>query len=219
MTAPRRLFVFDLDGTLIDSRRDIADAANELLMRCGVASLPEAAVARMVGEGAAVLVARAFEARGARMPPDALDQFLAIYGERLTVHTRPYPGMMETLTELRKRETRLAVLTNKPRRSTLTILERLELQPFFLPELVLCGDDPWPRKPDPAGLRHLITRANVAATATLLIGDSLIDWRTARAADTSVCLARYGFGFEGFPDDLLGPDDFCVDSPAGLLTL
>jgi phosphoglycolate phosphatase len=219
MTASRRLFVFDLDGTLIDSRKDIADAANELLTRCGVAALPELVVARMVGEGAAVLVARAFEARGSQMPPDALEQFLAIYGERLTAHTRPYSGMLETLGQLRDRGTRLAVLTNKPRRSSVTILERLELQPFFSPDLVLCGDDPWPRKPDPAGLRHLIACANLPATSTLLIGDSLIDWRTARAADTSICLARYGFGFEGFPDDLLGPDDFSVDSPAGLLTL
>jgi haloacid dehalogenase-like hydrolase len=77
------LFVFDLDGTLIDSRRDIADAANELLVQSGAPRMGEDAIARMVGEGAAVLVARAFEASGVPLPADALERFLAIYDDHL----------------------------------------------------------------------------------------------------------------------------------------
>jgi phosphoglycolate phosphatase len=214
-----RLYVFDLDGTLIDSRRDIAAAANELLADCGAAPLPEQQIARLVGDGAALLVARAFAAAGVAAPPDALERFLAIYDRRLTDHTRPYSGIPETLAALRTRGVGLGVLTNKPRRASVTILERLDLARFFAPDLVVGGDGPLPRKPDPAGLRQLMARAEAAPHATLLVGDSSIDWQTARAAATRICMAAYGFGFEGFPLESLGPDDFCVESPAGLLTL
>jgi phosphoglycolate phosphatase len=213
------LWVFDLDGTLIDSRRDIADTANQLLIECGVPPIGEDRIGRMVGEGAAMLVARAFKAAGTAPPPDALERFLAIYDVRLTRHTRPYDGMIAALAALRARGATLAVLTNKPRRATAAILERLDLAGYFSPELVFGGDGPFPRKPDPGGLRELMTRAGADARETLLVGDSLIDWRTARAAMTSICMATYGFGFEGFPRETLGLNDLRVDSPAGLLML
>src|SRR5262245_15792575 len=92
-----RLIVFDLDGTLIDSRRDIANSANALLVDCGARPLPEALVGRMVGDGAAVLIARAFEASGIDKPADALERFITIYGRHLTDHTRPYDGVEEML--------------------------------------------------------------------------------------------------------------------------
>lgn len=218
--APRsyRLIAFDLDGTLVDSRRDIADAANELLERSGAVPLPEARIGRMVGEGAATLIARAFEASGVERPADALQRFLAIYDRRLTDHTRPYDGIAEALTVLGARAT-LAVLTNKPLAATRTILERLGLAEHFSPEMVVGGDGPFPRKPDPAALRDLMRRARAESEATLLVGDSFIDWRTARAAGASVCLARYGFGFEGFPSDSIGPEDLVIDAPPQLLML
>ncbi len=81
------------------------------------------------------------------------------------------------------------------------------------------GDGPCPRKPDPAGLVDLGRRADVRADATVLVGDSIIDCRTARAASTSMCMARYGFGFEDFPADAIGPEDLFVDSPEELLAL
>ena len=213
-----RLIVFDLDGTLIDSRRDIADAANALLESCGAARLPEDRIGRMVGDGAATLVARAFEASQIERPPDALDRFLALYHERLLDHTRPYPGMIETL-EILAARVRLALLTNKPRRATIAILEGLDLGRFFSPDAVIGGDGRFPRKPDPTGLQHLQTAAALRAQETMLVGDSVIDWRTARAAATPLCLARYGFGFETFPADALGGEDIVIDSPRDLLNL
>jgi phosphoglycolate phosphatase len=172
----------------------------------------------MVGEGAATLVARAFEAAGLPRPADALARFLEIYDAHLTYHTRPYPGIPATLAALHGRVA-VAVLTNKPLRATETILHRLNLEGYFGPQLIIGGDGAWPRKPDPGGLRELMARAAVDSGETLLVGDSPIDWGTARAAGTAICVAQYGFGFEAFSRDALTVADHIVGSPAGILQL
>jgi len=210
--------VFDLDGTLIDSRKDIADAANQLLRDCGAPPLPEDRIGRMVGDGAATLVARTFAASGIERPPDALERFLAIYDRWLLNHTRPYDGIPDVLGALVSRAS-LAVLTNKPIASTRRVLAGLGLARFFEDDAVIGGDGPFPRKPDPAGLRHLGARAGISPDDTLLVGDSIIDWRTARDASSAICVARYGFGYEGFPVDELRPSDLLIDTPAQLLSL
>jgi phosphoglycolate phosphatase len=215
---PFSLIVFDLDGTLIDSRRDIADAANTLLVECGAGPLPEREIGRMVGDGAATLVARAFARSGAGPPPDALERFLEIYERHLLRHTRPYPGTSEALGALAGRAT-LAMLTNKPVRATLEILHGLDLARHFSQALVIGGDGPFPRKPDPAGLVHLMIATGSRSAATVLVGDSVIDCKTARAAPASLCLARYGFGSADFPLGELAPDDLVVDNPMQLVSL
>jgi phosphoglycolate phosphatase len=212
------LIVFDLDGTLIDSRRDIADAANALLVSCGAEPIPEERIGRMVGDGAGTLVARAFKASGIERPPDALERYLAFYETRLLNHTRPYDGIPAVLEALGRRAA-LAVLTNKPIASTRRILDGLDLARYFPEAAVFGGDGPFPPKPDPAALRHLTASAHANAESTLMVGDSVIDWRTARAASTEVCLARYGFGFDSVPLDELGPEDRVIDAPSQLLDL
>jgi phosphoglycolate phosphatase len=215
-TRRARLIVFDLDGTLIDSRRDLADATNALLEELGAAPLPVDAVAAMVGEGAAVLVRRALTAAGLDpLTPGALDRFLVHYDARLVAHTRPYPGMPETLDALRA-VAPLAVLTNKPQRATGRILGALELEAYFA--RVVGGDTPLGRKPDPAGLLHLAEATGVPPDATVLVGDSPIDRETARRAGARICLARYGFGFTFGPGELDGVD-WIVDRPADLVAL
>jgi phosphoglycolate phosphatase len=111
----------------------------------------------------------------------------------------------------------LAVLTNKPIRSTREILAGLDLARHFPHDAVVGGDGPFPRKPDPAGLQYIQTVVGMPAAATLLVGDSVIDRRTAKAAGTAICVARYGFGFEGFNADELKPGDLTIDSPLDLL--
>ena len=199
-TAPRPagLVVFDLDGTLVDSQRDIAAAANAVLESCGAAALPIESVARMVGEGAATLVARVFAAAGIEAPPDALARWMAVYDRVLLDETVPYDGVIDTLEALRGRVP-LAVLTNKPLEPTRRILDGLGLAPFFNPASVLGGDGPMPRKPDPAGLHALMRAHGVTPDATVMVGDSVIDFRTAEAAGTRCALATYGFGFRMFP--------------------
>jgi phosphoglycolate phosphatase len=212
------LIVFDLDGTLVDSRKDIADAANLLLESCDAVPLPEDTIGRMVGDGAATLVARAFVAVGQTPPPDALARFLDLYGRRLLAHTRPYPHIPEVLEALSRR-TPLAVLTNKPIAATREILSGLDLARPFPAGRVFGGDGPLPRKPEPAGLLRLAADAGVDPGTTVLVGDSVIDWRTARNAGSRICLARYGFGFQTFPVERITPDDLSADAPADLLKL
>ena len=208
------LLVFDLDGTLVDSSRDLADSANALLVSYDAAPLDEPSVIRMVGEGAAVLVARLMAARGIQADPaQALARFLAFYDERLLVHTRPYAGIPEALDELR-RWARLAVLTNKPGAATARILEGLELRPAF--EWVLGGDAAIGPKPDPAGLRWLVREAGADAEPAVMVGDSLVDLRTAQNAGTHACLTRYGFGFAGCAAHAFRGDELFVDAPSEL---
>ena len=210
-----RFVVFDLDGTLVDSMRDIAESANATLVACGARPLADDAIARMVGDGAPLLVARAFIAAGCEKPRDALERFLAIYNGRLLKHTLPYDGIRELLEELAPRVA-LGVLTNKPTEATRRILDGLDLSRYFPAEQVLGGDGPFARKPDPAGLQHLMVCAGVPAASTVLVGDSIVDWRTGKGAQVSVCVARYGFGFEGFPAGELPPDAWVADSARDL---
>jgi phosphoglycolate phosphatase len=207
------LLVFDLDGTLIDSRRDLADAANALVVRHGGTALPVESIARMVGNGAAMLVRRALAAAGVDGDVRTmLPEFLELYDERLLRTTHLYDGFPEVLEALTARAT-LALLTNKPLAATERILTGLGIAPFF--GAVLGGDGPLPRKPDPAGLRHLMVQASADPERTVMIGDSPVDLATARAAATRVCLARYGFGFRISRDDLRG-DELFADEPAEL---
>jgi phosphoglycolate phosphatase len=208
------LIVFDLDGTLIDSRRDLADAANQVLQAHGCPPHSEEEIGRMVGDGAATLVARAFATAGQALPPGALREFLDIYNGRLLQFTRPYRGCVEMLQRLQPRFT-LAVLTNKPRGATEEILAGLDLARFFGGR-VRGGDGPLPRKPDPAALLELVATSGGAPATTLLVGDSLVDWQTAHAAGVRACLARYGFGFAGFPTDHLTAADLVIDAPSEL---
>ena len=147
--------------------------------------LTEARIGGMVGDGAATLVARAFAATDVPAPPDALDRFLAIYDARLLKHTRPYPRDRRGARAARRARASLAVLTNKPLGATREILAVLDLARHFPESSVLGGDGPFARKPEPGGLRHLASAGARRGAETLLVGDSVIDWRTARAASTS----------------------------------
>jgi len=217
-----RLIAFDLDGTLIDSRRDLADSANELIGELGGTPLTEAAIVGMVGEGARMLVMRALSAAGledeSRGPAlsQSLTRFLQIYDDRLLDHTAPYPGIVQAIGAAR-RHARVAVLTNKPTRATEAVLEGLGLRALF--DEVVGGDGPWPRKPDPASLHHLIARAHATPSRTLLVGDSIIDYETAARAGARCCLATYGFGFAAFPSERLTGDEWMVRTPAELAAI
>jgi phosphoglycolate phosphatase len=186
------LIVFDLDGTLVDSARDLADTVNDVRASYGFGRIDQSSVVQMVGEGARKLVERALAEAGCTAPLDeALARFHQIYATRLVRHTRPYDGINEIVAAAFTRS-RLAVLTNKPIEPTRRILDAFDLSRYF--GWVIGGDFDFPRKPDPASLTHLMAQAGVDAPRTLMIGDSIVDAETARYAGTRFCLARYGFG-------------------------
>jgi phosphoglycolate phosphatase len=214
---PRVVIVFDLDGTLIDSRRDLADATNALVAERGGTPLPVETVAGMVGEGASVLVARALTAAGLDdRDPTALRRFLELYDERLLIHTHLYEGIDEVLDALAARSAALGVLTNKPLAATREILDGLAIAHRF--RWVMGGDGPQPRKPDPAGLLAICADAGVEPRDATLVGDSPVDVATARAAGTRICVARYGFGFRRGHASLDGSERF-ADTPLDILQL
>jgi len=208
----QRLIAFDLDGTLIDSRRDLADSANQLIEELGGRALTEEQIGGMVGEGAALLVRRALEASGRGDRAKAVERFLEIYDQRLLNHTRVYDGIADVIRQARRRA-RLTVLTNKPTKPTERILAGLGLRDVF--EDVIGGDGPYRRKPDPAGLKALMTAANTEPEDTLLVGDSAIDLETARRAESRCCLVSYGFGFR---DQLRAQKDVLFAANAAELT-
>jgi phosphoglycolate phosphatase len=204
------ILVFDLDGTLIDSARDLAESIGEMLESYGADPLPVSEVITMVGEGAPILVRRALARAGLRPGvDDALARFLKIYDRRLMDHTVVYPGMSESLA-LALRRGPLAVLTNKPLGPSIGILEALRLRGFFT--RVIGGDSEYGRKPDPAGL--LALQALAPGEQLVMIGDSPADWKAAVNANCPFVFARFGFGatkFEATPDT-----SYVIDHPREL---
>jgi phosphoglycolate phosphatase len=210
-----RLLVFDLDGTLVDSSRDIAAAANATLRRVapGSAEIPLAAILSFVGEGARLLVERCLRQAGLGLTADeVLPVYLDCYRERLLDTTRPYPGIVEALDALRG--TTLAVLTNKPGDMSRVILDGLGLGERFA-RVWGAGDVP-SRKPDPAGLLGLMAELGATADETWMVGDSATDVLAARAAGTRVAGVTWGF----HPQALRATaPDRLVDLPAELARL
>jgi phosphoglycolate phosphatase len=211
------LLVFDLDGTLVDSIHDLAEAASDLSEAWGGARFDDEVVCRMVGEGAAVLVERVMARAGhAEPPPGTLEQFLGLYNQRMFDTTRAYPGVGDMLRTLADTHA-MALLTNKPEDSARKVLAHCGLDGFFAH--MIFGDGEFGRKPDPAGLRWLMKRHRASAKRTILVGDSEVDLATARAGGVRICLARYGFGFVRVDPATLGRDDWYLDQPQDLLGL
>jgi len=211
------LLVFDLDGTLVDSIHDLAEAASDLSEAYGGARFEDETVCRMVGEGAAVLVERVMARAGhAEPPPEALGQFLDLYDRRMYNTTRAYPGVTDTLRALADTHA-MALLTNKPEDSARKVLAHCGLDGFFAH--MVFGDGAFGRKPDPSGLRWLMKRHRASAKRTILVGDSEVDLATARAGGVRICLARYGFGFIRVDPSALGGSEWYLDQPQDLLSL
>ncbi len=211
------LVVFDLDGTLIDSRADLAAATNATLHTYGQPPLPEDQVTSFVGEGARVLVSRAMAAAGLgdHLVDEALVRFLDLYNTKLLNKTRLYDGVAELITWAQTVGVTMGVITNKPQAPTDRLLHALELAPFF--HWVIGGDTELPRKPDPTSLLWMMEEAGFEPQRTLFVGDSPIDADTARGAGTHFCLAAYGFGQQHGPT-ALGDGEFRANTVADIRT-
>ncbi len=204
MTTP--LIVFDLDGTLIDTAPDLVDTLNTVFAREGLAPVPYETARIFIGGGARAMIARGVEAEGLVFPPAKLEQmfadFLAHYGEHVADRSRPFPGLIDALDELAAGGHRFAVCTNKLERLSLLLLDALALSRRFA---AICGQDTFGvQKPDPEMLLRTIEAAGGDPQRTIMIGDSVTDIRTARAAGVPVIAVD--FGYSDRPVVELSPD-------------
>jgi phosphoglycolate phosphatase len=216
-----RLLVFDLDGTLIDSKQDLANAVNAMLRTLGRATLPDVVIAGYIGDGAGMLVRRALgDPSDEAVVERALGLFLDYYREHKLDNTYVYDGVFAALDVLLSRADgalhSMAVLTNKPVNPSLEICTALGLAPYF--SAIHGGNSLSTKKPDPEGLLQLMRGANARPQETLMIGDSDVDILTARAAGVWSIGCRYGLSphtIEAMRVD--GLVDVVVDSPADWL--
>jgi phosphoglycolate phosphatase len=207
-----RLLVFDLDGTLVDSKVDLANAVNAALESFDLAPLPHPVIYSYVGDGASALILRALPKEKADVLPKVLDRFLAYYRRHLLDTTRAYPGVVEALRKWAGIY-RMAVLTNKGVAMTREILSGLSLDGYFFD--VRGGDSFRTRKPDPEGLLHILREAGVEAREAIMVGDSRNDVQAGMAAGAVTCGVTYGLGTSGFAGH---PPDFTVDRFPDLFT-
>jgi phosphoglycolate phosphatase len=199
------LLIFDLDGTLIDSKLDLAHSVNAARAHMGLGPLNLTLILQYVGHGAPMLMRKAMgpEASEAQVA-EALEAFLDYYRQHSLDRTQPYPGVRESLERLHAAGKLLAVLTNKPVEESRKVLEGVTLAPLFFQ--VYGGNSFAAKKPDPAGVHQLMTEAGMGRDRTLMVGDTSVDVETARNAGILVCGVRYGFqpeSFENVPPDLL----------------
>jgi phosphoglycolate phosphatase len=208
------LIVFDLDGTLIDSRRDLANAVNGMLRAMKRPALPENVIAEYVGDGAGMLVRRALgDPEDESLVADGLEQFLICYRAHMLDHTYVYDGVFAALDELKTTldgsERKFAVLTNKPVNPSRAICDALGLSKYFFQ--IYGGNSFGTKKPDPEGLNALTREAGVRPHETVMIGDSVVDVLTARNAGTFVIGCTFGLSSHTLETI---PSDCVVDAPS-----
>jgi len=208
-----RALIFDLDGTLIDSKQDLIHSVNAMLSELGRKQLAAATISGYIGHGAPQLVARALgDGCSEEERQHALQFFLSYYEHHKMDTTQAYPGVAETLEQLARMP--MAVLTNKPVRISVRILEQMGLSKYF--RVIYGGNSFETKKPDPQGATRILRDLDAEPREALLIGDSEVDVQTARNAGTLAAAVNYGFGVH---DRGAYPADIYLDRFGELVTL
>jgi phosphoglycolate phosphatase len=212
-----KVVIFDLDGTLVDSRLDLVHSVNAALRHIGRTELPDDVIASYVGDGAPILIQRALgsEATDQALVREGLEFFLSHYREHKLDHTTVYPGIAEALAAIQRSANgklrAMAVLSNKPVNPSRAIVEALGLGPFF--SHVYGGNSFPSKKPDPEGVRKLLEENSASPGEAAIVGDSHVDVRTGRNAGLWTIGVTYGFAPHTFEEE---PPDVLVDSPREL---
>lgn len=186
------LVLCDLDGTLIDSRRDLAAGVNLMRKHCGLPPLAVETVTKLIGNGVRVLVRRALpEMKDADMG-EVFAFFRKSYRENMFRSTVLYPTVLEGLSKISRKGCRIGLTSNKPEDACREILEHFEISKFF--SIILGGESAHPLKPDPASLIAALRETNSLPKKSWIIGDNYTDLEAGRRAGMKRCFARYGFG-------------------------
>lgn len=183
--------LFDLDGTLVDSSLDIAHAANLTLSGLGYGTRPLEYIKERIGWGVKMLLVQLLPDEPPEKIEEARARFLEHYGGALTVHTAPYPGVMETMTRFRDLGKVMAVVTNKPEGLSVRLLEELGLDGFF--RMVVGGDSVEQKKPHPEPILKVMEGLGADPARTVFVGDSPVDCESGRAAGVRTVGVSYGF--------------------------
>jgi len=207
-----QLLIFDLDGTLIDSKRDLADAVNAMRLHLGEPPLADQTVYSYVGSGAPVLVRRALPGRDEEEIERGLRYFLEYYRDHMLDATTLYPGVREALDELMESPAKMAVLTNKPVRFSEHLIKGLGLDGHFF--RIYGGNSFEEKKPHPIGIELLMQESGIGRDRTIMVGDSAVDVLTARNAQVLACGVTWGFQPETFAE---APPDFTIDRMSELV--
>jgi len=208
------LLIFDLDGTLIDSKRDLADSVNATLASMGHAPLPDDVVASYVGNGAPALIRGILPGASEEQIEGALAYFLRYYRDHMLDATTLYPGVRQALDRLHAARIPLAILTNKPVRFSERLIEGLDLGAHFF--RIYGGNSFEEKKPHPRGIEALMAESGADRARTVMIGDSAVDVLTARAASVRACGVSWGFQPETFTQ---APPDFVIDDMRALAAM
>lgn len=211
-TAKIKLLIFDLDGTLIDSRLDLTHSVNATLRHFSRPELSDEVIASYVGDGAPMLVRRAFgDPRDEGFLKEALEYFLGYYRVHKLDYTTLYDGVKEMLVSVRNSNgsaRQMAVLSNKPVIPSRGIVDALGIGEFFMQ--VYGGNSFATKKPDAEGVRAILQQAGATPEETLMVGDSSVDIVTGRNAGIWTCGVTYGFAAHTF---VAAPPDVVVDTP------
>jgi phosphoglycolate phosphatase len=210
----KELLIFDLDGTLIDSKRDLADSVNAMRVHLGESLLDDATVNSYVGNGVAALVKRALPGRDEEELERGLRFFLDYYRDHMLDATTLYPGVREGLDELLAADVKMAVLTNKPVRFSEHLIKGLGLENHFF--RIYGGNSFEEKKPHPKGIELLMEESRIGRQQTIMIGDSAVDVMTARNAQVRACGVTWGFQPETFAE---APPDFTIDDMSELVEM
>ena len=208
------LLIFDLDGTLIDSKRDLADSVNAMRIHLGEPPLADETVYSYVGNGAPVLVRRALPGRPEEEIELGLRYFLEYYRDHMLDATTLYPGVREALDQLMDSPVKMAVLTNKPVRFSEHLIKGLGLDGHFF--RIYGGNSFEEKKPHPKGIEMLMEESGIGRDRTIMVGDSAVDILTARNAQVRACGVSWGFQPETFA---AAPPDFVIDQMSELVAI
>ena len=192
VNSPLKAVLFDLDGTLVDSEKDIAEASNFTREHYGLKKVPDSTIARYVGNGVLVLLEKSLETTDQGKIQEAYQIFQQHYRVHCADFTKPFPGTFELLDALKKKNVKMGVVSNKPQEFTDLVLKQLNLAPYFG---VAFGPEATPnRKPHPEPLLTALEKLGARPPEAVMVGDSYVDIQAAQAVPMRVAALTHGYG-------------------------